>query len=238
MKSLIVSMVVVVLVAATSFYIGLGEYNYKIDTEGESDEDDEYQFDLSMSKLVEEEIHKLEMAQHIERLDREREIAEQKKIEEKKAIEQAEKLKKEQELADSKAKQDKAKRTKREIASRGEVKGTFTATAYDLSFQSCGKYPDHPKYGETASGKFISGMTREEAMSIAVDPTVIPLMSKVYVEFPAPYEHFTGTYTARDTGGAIKGNIIDIYMGDFGKVETDQSVWDFGRRKVKVTVLE
>ena len=112
---------------------------------------------------------------------------------------------------------------------------TFNATAYDLSVDSCGKNSSHPQYGITRSGYSLKGMSRVDAMSIAVDPKVIPLGTIVYIEFPSPYEHFNGNYTARDTGGAIKGNIVDIFMGDFNKVKADQSVWDFGRRKVKIT---
>ena len=41
--------------------------------------------------------------------------------------------------------------------------------------------------------------------TIAVDPRVIPLGSKVYIES-------MGTYYAEDTGGAIKGNILDVFV--------------------------
>ena len=41
--------------------------------------------------------------------------------------------------------------------------------------------------------------------TIAVDPRVIPLGSKVYIEG-------MGTYYAEDTGGAIKGNILDVFV--------------------------
>lgn len=112
---------------------------------------------------------------------------------------------------------------------------SFTATAYDLSVNSCGKSPSHAQYGVTRSGYSLKGMTRAQAMSIAVDPKIIPLGTTVYIEFPSPYEHFNGNYTARDTGSAIKGNIVDIFMGDFNKIPADQSVWDFGKRKVTIT---
>jgi 3D (Asp-Asp-Asp) domain-containing protein len=115
---------------------------------------------------------------------------------------------------------------------------TFTATAYDLSVQSCGKPIGHPQYGITSSGANIAGKTREQAMSIAVDPNVIPLGSQVKITFPEPYTHFNGVYTANDTGDGIKGKKIDIFMGDFGSNNPHQSVWDFGVREVEVQVLK
>lgn len=63
---------------------------------------------------------------------------------------------------------------------------------------------------------------------IAVDPRVIPLGSTVYVEFPAPYSYLNGNYRAADTGGRIKGNIIDVFF------ETEGQCRNFGRRQVKV----
>ena len=115
---------------------------------------------------------------------------------------------------------------------------TFTATAYDLSVQSCGKPIGHAQYGITRSGANIAGKTREQAMSIAADPNVIPLGSQVKITFPEPYTHFNGVYTANDTGGGIKGKRVDIFMGDFGSNNSNQSVWDFGVREVKVQILK
>ncbi|MDR7865629.1 MAG: 3D domain-containing protein [Sporomusaceae bacterium] len=63
---------------------------------------------------------------------------------------------------------------------------------------------------------------------IAVDPRVIPLGSRVYIEFADGH----GVYaTAEDTGGAIKGNRIDIAM------QTVDEAYEFGMQKVKVYVL-
>ncbi|MGA5662878.1 cell wall-binding protein EntC [Bacillus sp. GM_Baccil_2] len=59
---------------------------------------------------------------------------------------------------------------------------------------------------------------------IAVDPSVIPLGSKVWVEG-------YGVAIAGDTGGAIKGNKIDVLMPDKGT----SSSW--GRKTVTVKVL-
>lgn len=125
-----------------------------------------------------------------------------------------------------------------EPTSAPENSQTFTATAYDLSVQSCGKPIGHPQYGITSNGTNIAGKTREQAMSIAVDPNVIPLGSQVKITFPEPYTHFNGIYTANDTGGGIKGKKIDIFMGDFGSNNSNQSVWDFGVREVEVQVLK
>ena len=60
--------------------------------------------------------------------------------------------------------------------------------------------------------------------TIAVDPNVIPLGSKVYV---SGY----GTAIAADTGGAINGNIIDVYFNS----EADCIAW--GRKTVTVEIL-
>ncbi|SDE08880.1 3D (Asp-Asp-Asp) domain-containing protein [Paenibacillus sp. UNCCL117] len=70
--------------------------------------------------------------------------------------------------------------------------------------------------------------------TIAVDPAVIPLGSKVYIE---GYDHdglpVGGMYaTATDTGGAIKGNKIDIFVP-----QSRDQVMKFGIQQVKVYIL-
>lgn len=60
--------------------------------------------------------------------------------------------------------------------------------------------------------------------TIAVDPSVIPLGSKVHVEG-------YGYAIASDTGGAIKGNKIDLYMNSVAECLS------FGRRTVTVTII-
>jgi 3D (Asp-Asp-Asp) domain-containing protein len=95
----------------------------------------------------------------------------------------------------------------------------MSATAYDSSFESCGKHEGDPYYGITASGmKVKPGI-------VAVDPRVIPLGTWLYVEG-------YGEALAADTGGAIKGNKIDLFY------ESPKTVKNFGRRKVKVYVLD
>lgn len=60
--------------------------------------------------------------------------------------------------------------------------------------------------------------------TIAVDPRVIPLGSKVYVEG-------YGYAIAADTGGAIKGNKIDIYLNSSNECN------NWGRRSVNVLIV-
>ncbi len=104
----------------------------------------------------------------------------------------------------------------------------YIATAYDLSYESCGKLPGHREYGITFSGKkAVKGRT------VAVDPNLIPIGSLVYVKFSKPYQQMTGWYTAEDTGSKIKGKIIDIFLGESALKEARE----FGRRKVEIMVV-
>jgi 3D (Asp-Asp-Asp) domain-containing protein len=74
---------------------------------------------------------------------------------------------------------------------------TVIVTAYCPCSICCGK----------SDGITKSGTIAKEQHTIAVDPDVIPLGSEVYLEG-------LGTFVAEDTGGAIKGNRIDIFMQD------------------------
>lgn len=75
------------------------------------------------------------------------------------------------------------------------------ATAYTSGPESTGKSPGHPAYGITASG-----VRAREGETLAVDPRQIPLGSLVYIEELDRY------FVAQDTGGAIQGARVDIYM--------------------------
>ena len=70
-----------------------------------------------------------------------------------------------------------------------------------------------------------SGMTTFVGM-VAVDPKVIPLGTKIYVEG-------YGIAIAGDTGGAIKGNIVDLFFN------SESECYRFGRKHgLKVYILE
>ncbi|MBO0993017.1 3D domain-containing protein [Bacillus sp. SD088] len=92
---------------------------------------------------------------------------------------------------------------------------TVTATAYTASCDGCS--------GVTATG--IDLKKNPDQKVIAVDPKVIPLGSKVQVEG-------YGTAVAGDTGGAIKGKKIDLFM----PAKSDAT--KFGVRSVKIKVLD
>lgn len=93
---------------------------------------------------------------------------------------------------------------------------TMEATAYNWNCATC------DGRGLTATGYNVKA---NPDGVIAVDPRVIPLGTKVYVEG-------YGYAIARDTGGAIKGNRIDVHMRSVSAAR------QFGRQTVKVTIIE
>ena len=98
------------------------------------------------------------------------------------------------------------------------------ATGYDIGYESCGKLPGDPLYGITATG------IRATYGVVAVDPRVIPLGSKLFIQ-TADGSFTYGYALAADTGGAIKGNRIDLCF------DSRQDALNFGRRDVVVYVL-
>ena len=92
-------------------------------------------------------------------------------------------------------------------------------------------YTAHPsENGGTYGGRALTAMGHDLTANpnmkmIAVDPKVIPLGSKVWVEG-------YGEAIAGDTGGAIKGNRIDILLG------SDSAAQKWGRKTVKVKILK
>ncbi|WP_033706928.1 cell wall-binding protein EntB [Bacillus mycoides] len=96
---------------------------------------------------------------------------------------------------------------------------TVVATAYTAD----------PSENGTYGGRVLTAMGHDLTANpnmriIAVDPKVIPLGSKVWVEG-------YGEAIAGDTGSAIKGNRIDVLMGSKSKA------MNWGRQTVKVKVL-
>lgn len=94
-----------------------------------------------------------------------------------------------------------------EVSRGGERVMTMEATAYTWTGN------------RTASG------TWPDVGTVAVDPQVIPLGTRLYIEG-------YGEAVALDTGGAVKGNIVDIFL------PTENECWRWGRRQVEVRIIE
>jgi len=100
---------------------------------------------------------------------------------------------------------------------------TMAATAYTLDpAETGGKVPGDPAYGITKSG------LPAEPGVIAVDPDVIPLFTRIYVETADGTWLDYGMSVAGDIGSAINGMEIDLFMWD----KSDALRW--GRREVRV----
>lgn len=91
---------------------------------------------------------------------------------------------------------------------------TVTATAYTAYCEGCS--------GVTSTG--IDLISNPNQKVIAVDPTVIPLGSRVWVEG-------YGEAIAGDIGGAIKGNKIDVF------IPSTQDALNWGSKTVTIKVL-
>lgn len=94
------------------------------------------------------------------------------------------------------------------------------ATAYDLSPEENGGY----------AGQSATGVPLDKGV-IAVDPKVIPLGSRVYIEaIDGSWSY--GYAVAADTGGAIKGKRVDLCY------RTQKECIQFGRRACRVYILK
>lgn len=92
---------------------------------------------------------------------------------------------------------------------------TVSASAYTFNCTRCS--------GITATG--INLKKNPNLKVISVDPKVIKLGTKVYV--PG-----YGYAIAGDTGGAIKGNKVDLYM------TSRKAALNWGRKKIKIQILK
>lgn len=104
-----------------------------------------------------------------------------------------------------------------QLASRGEENGQevfVNSTAYTASCNGCS--------GRTATG--IDLKANPNAKVIAVDPSFIPLGTKVYVEG-------YGYAVAADTGGSVKGQKIDVFFS------TKAEAYRWGNRQVKIKII-
>ena len=100
---------------------------------------------------------------------------------------------------------------------------------------ACAREPAPPAaLNATATAYCQSGITKSGERTrrgvVAADPRVLPLGSVIRID--APEGAHDGVYRVLDTGSAVKGRIVDIYM------PSCRSAKQFGRRQVVVQVLE
>lgn len=155
---------------------------------------------------------------------KEKAIQEAKEKAEREAIEKAAKEKAEREAAALEA----AEREAAEVAAtqQAQVQSETSAQPSGQTFiMESTAYSSDP--ADTLGGGTVTATGQNlltNPMAVAVDPNVIPLGTRLYVEG-------YGEAIASDTGGAIKGNIVDVHFPTY-----DQCV-QWGRRQVKVTIL-
>lgn len=104
--------------------------------------------------------------------------------------------------------------------------GEYRISFYDTSHNS------QEGWGyQTASGVSLEGKNINDRLLAC--PPEIPLGTGLYLDFKeAPV--LTGVYTCVDTGGAIKGNKIDVFYEDYNMPNT---VWDMGIKYADVYVM-
>lgn len=99
-----------------------------------------------------------------------------------------------------------------------------------LKYMEATAYSCQRKDGTMDIQPTFSGTTARVG-AIAVDPSVIPLGTKLYI-VSRDGSYVYGFCTAEDTGGLIKGDIVDLYF------DTYEECAEFGRRDVVVYILE
>ena len=67
---------------------------------------------------------------------------------------------------------------------------------------------------------------------VAADWSVLPPGTQVYVEFPEPYGYLSKVYRVHDQGGAVTGNVLDVWVP-----WSEDEMLQFGRRDVHVYIV-
>ncbi|TNP27875.1 cell wall-binding protein EntB [Bacillus sp. CD3-5] len=135
---------------------------------------------------------------------------------------------KEEEKAREIAKAKEEAKAREAIKTKEESKNNTQSAKRELTVVATA-YTADPSENGTYGGRVLTAMGHDLTANpnmriIAVDPKVIPLGSKVWVEG-------YGEAIAGDTGSAIKGNRIDVLMGSKSKA------MNWGRQTVKVKIL-
>jgi 3D (Asp-Asp-Asp) domain-containing protein len=119
--------------------------------------------------------------------------------------------------------QEEIKNSRKEIVSRGETSVKMNVTAYNESYECCGKKKDDPLYGITASGQKV-----KEWYTVAAGSELM-FGTKIYIPYFQDKPN-NGIFTVTDRG--VARGCIDVYMPAY------EDCVDFGRRKLEVYVLK
>lgn len=79
--------------------------------------------------------------------------------------------------------------------------GNFKLTFYCPCTSCC---------GENAQGITASGTVATEGRTVSADPNILPLGTRIYIDG-------YGELIVEDTGSAINGNVLDIYLSDHNR---------------------
>lgn len=114
------------------------------------------------------------------------------------------------------------------VVSHDAVRATAHVIPADLPEPPIGRFKltaySGPQLGQ-ALPITATGTTARAGRTVAVDPKIIPLGSKVYIEG-------LGERIAEDVGGGVKGHHIDVYLG------TVPQAFRFGVQRGTVSVIE
>jgi 3D (Asp-Asp-Asp) domain-containing protein len=126
------------------------------------------------------------------------------------------------------------------IIAAGGFAFLYEATILDSRYAARKASPDDvtpPSPGDRLPFRataYCKGITTASGVAVrtgiaAADPTMLPVGSVIDVAAPDP--KYSGIYTVMDTGPAVKGRLIDIYMWSCHEALA------FGRTPIEVTVL-
>ncbi len=117
----------------------------------------------------------------------------------------------------------------KQLGAEEDKKSTASSTdqGKKLSVEATGYSPTGAS--TTGTGLTASGTQCTGYHTLAVDPDVIPLSSSVYIPYFKDKKN-NGNFVAEDTGGAIKGNRIDIAF------DSDDEANQFGRQTLDIYI--
>lgn len=104
----------------------------------------------------------------------------------------------------------------------------FLVIVFTLTASAAGRWQKFTASAYAVEGETASGKQTREGRTVAADPDILPLGTKILVDGAGP---FSGVYMVHDSGPKIKGREIDIFMDSAAEAK------QFGKKEVRVRVL-